>query len=91
MKKIKTPVLAIMGGADNHTAVELHFEPLYKALQKAENRNYKIVVLADEDHFFLRYQGKRMEKHKFEEMEVSHRFIETMTSWLKQQGITHDN
>ena len=74
IEQIKIPLLAILGGADNHTTVELHLSPLYRALRKAGNKDYKIVVLGDEDHFFFRYKGERMDKHVPGEMKMSEQF-----------------
>lgn len=87
LEKIKIPLLAIMGGADKHTTVNLHFQPLYNALQKAENKSYKIVILGDDDHFFFRHKGERLKKHEFGEMKMSHQFTETIKSWLKERQI----
>lgn len=87
LEQIKIPVLAILGGADQHTSVDLHLLPLYNALQKANNKDYKIVILADEDHFFFRFQGERLQKHQFGAMKMSPKFLSTMKSWLKERLI----
>ncbi|MEM7087277.1 MAG: alpha/beta hydrolase [Bacteroidota bacterium] len=87
LEKISIPLLAIMGGADKHTSVKLNFEPLYNALEKANNKMYKIVILADNDHFFFKYNGKRLEKHRPGEMKMSDEFRETIISWLETTGI----
>ena len=85
--KIKIPILGIFGGADQHTSVDLHLLPFYQALQRAQNTRYKIIVLADEDHFFFRFQGNRMEKHQFGEMRMSERFLTSIKNWLRAENI----
>jgi pimeloyl-ACP methyl ester carboxylesterase len=87
LEKVQVPFLAIFGGKDDQTTVDLNLVPLNNALSKAENKNYKIVVLADEDHYFFRYKGERMEKHKFGEMKMSVKFLTTIKEWLTAEGI----
>lgn|GEM_PF-7039570 len=88
LEKIKIPVLGVFGGADQHTSVALHLLPFYQALERAQNTQYKIIVLADEDHFFFRFQGNRMEKHQFGEMRMSERFLSSIKNWLRAEYIT---
>ena len=88
LEKVKVPILGIFGGADQHTSVALHLLPFYQALQRAQNIQYKIIVLADEDHFFFRFQGNRMQKHQFGEMRMSERFLSSIKNWLRAEHIT---
>ncbi|MDC8006173.1 alpha/beta fold hydrolase [Aureisphaera galaxeae] len=90
LTQIKIPFLALFGGADPQTSVALNFMPMFNALQQAENRNYNLVVLADEDHFFFRHKGKRVEKHVYGEMEMSPQFLSAITDWLREQHIIDD-
>ncbi len=90
IEKIKIPYLAIFGGADKHTSLKLNFFPMYEALQRANNKQYKMVVIADDDHFFFRYKGQRLDKHKNGEMQMSHEFIWTIKAWLKEFDITEE-
>jgi uncharacterized protein len=86
-QQIQIPLLAVFGADDAATSVKQNLVPMNNALNKAGNKNYRIMVLADEDHFFLRYQDKQMPKHKFGEMQVSERLQAVFTEWLKAQGI----
>ena len=87
IKKINKPLLAVFGGKDEQTTVALNLLPLQKALSEAGNKQYQITVLADEDHFFVRYQNERQEKHKFGEMKISGKLMETMIDWLYRQKV----
>ncbi len=89
IEKIQVPYLAIFGGEDEQTSVHLNFSPVYEALKRAGNTRYKMVVLADEDHFFLRHEGKRMDEHVFGAMKLSKQFVETIKVWLQTEEITN--
>jgi len=82
LSKLRIPVLAVFGREDNQVTVEQNAEPLKTDLEKAGNKNYKIEVLEDNDHYFLLYNGVRLEKHKPGEMEVSGELISTVLNWL---------
>lgn len=87
LQNIHIPFLAVFGSDDKATTIEQNFIPMYHALSKAGNKNYKLIVLADEDHFFLRYQDKQMEKHQFGEMKVSGRLLNTFMDWFRSNNI----
>ena len=87
LKKMEIPFLALFGGKDEQTTVELNLIPMHQALSQANNQKYRILVLADEDHFFVRYQDKRMVKHSFGEMEISSRMLTSIKDWLRAEGI----
>ncbi|MEP7322764.1 MAG: alpha/beta fold hydrolase [Saprospiraceae bacterium] len=87
LEKIKIPFLAVFGGDDMETSVNQNLIPMYSALSKSGNKNYRIVILPDEDHFFLRYQDKQMTKHKFGEMKVSARLLNLFADWFKTNRI----
>ena len=85
--RIRIPVLAIFGSDDKQTSVEQNLIPLNIALSLAGNKAFRIVVLADEDHFFLRYNDQRLTKHKKGEMQVSERLLTLIVEWLSLKGI----
>jgi uncharacterized protein len=86
-EKMQVPFFAIFGGDDKETPVEQNLIPMKNAFSKSGNKNYRITVLADEDHFFLRYRDRQMEKHEPGKMEVSGRFLHVMAEWLKWQKV----
>ena len=88
LEKIRIPILGVFGGADQQTSVGLHLLPFYRAMQKANNKRYRIVVLADEDHFFFRYQGNRVDQHVYGKMQLSGVFLKSIKDWLRGEGIT---
>ncbi len=90
LEKLKMPYLGIFGGEDKQTSLNLNLLPMNNALAKAGNKQYRIVVLSDEDHYFFRYNGERMEKHKFGEMKMSAQFISTIKDWLKEMDVIDD-
>lgn len=85
--KIKAPTLAIFGSHDENVSIDQNLNELNNSLKEAENTNYKIEVLSDSDHFFLTYNGNRLEKHKNGQMEVSEKLILSILSWLKESQI----
>ncbi|SMD32601.1 hypothetical protein SAMN04488029_0950 [Reichenbachiella faecimaris] len=87
IRKIEKPYLVVFGENDIQTSVELNLIPINQALSEAGNKHYKIVVLSDEDHFFLRSNNKRMEKHEFGKMKISDRLMTTIRNWLLFEGI----
>lgn len=89
IRKIKKPYMAIFGGNDDQTSIEQNLLPMVRAFKDAKNENYRIVILSDEDHFFLRYKDERMIKHEFGKMEVSGRLISTIKEWLASLNIIH--
>src|SRR5262249_49330626 len=65
LRKLKTPTLAVYGSADDQVLVEQNLPLLASAIAAAGNPDFAISVLPDQDHFFLTFEGHRLEKHKF--------------------------
>ena len=86
-QKVQAPVLAVFGADDKQTSIEQNLLPLHKALSNSGNQNYRIVILADEDHFFLRYQDQQLTKHKPGEMKISERLLKVFHEWLISLGV----
>ncbi|MCB0277976.1 MAG: alpha/beta fold hydrolase [Calditrichaeota bacterium] len=82
LEKIKSPLLAIYGAEDNQVTVEENLIPLYQALKRSKNKQFQLTILPDEDHFFLRFHGERLEKHKFEQMEISNQLVRTIYNFI---------
>lgn len=81
-KKVHVPVLAVFGSNDEQTSSQQNMLPLLNALLASGNKQYRVAVLSDEDHFFLRYEDKLVAKHQPGKMQVSGRLLKLMSDWL---------
>ena len=81
--KLKTPTLAVFSSADDQVLVEQNVRPLVDALVAARNPDFTVSVLPEEDHFFLTFGGRRLEKHKTGKMEVSAELLKVITPWVQ--------
>lgn len=86
--KITIPTLAIFGSHDEQVSVEQNLHALNSSLKKAQNTNYKIIVLSESDHFFITHKGKRLDKHKPGEMEVSEHLLTALTEFIRAFGVS---
>lgn len=84
LKTLKTPTLAVIGSADAQVPVEQNLIPLVTSLTEAKNPDFTVAVMPDQDHFFLVFEGRRLDRHKFGKMEVSPGLLELMTQWIQQ-------
>jgi fermentation-respiration switch protein FrsA (DUF1100 family) len=86
LEKLRCPVLAFFGEVDLTVPPEPNKTLLERALAKAGNRNYKVVVLPSANHLFL--QAKSGVKTEYPGL---NRFVSayfnTMASWLRRQGL----
>lgn len=82
--QITVPVLAVWGDADTLAA------PALNAPALIENRNagsaLTVVVLPDEDHFFLVGEGLEPGKHEPGKMSVSTQLVEVVGSWINDHA-----
>jgi uncharacterized protein len=85
LKNLRTPMLAVMGAADTQVSVEQNLRPLVGALVEANNPDFTVSVMPDQDHFFLEFEGRRLAKHNFGKMKVSPRLLETITQWIHRR------
>jgi pimeloyl-ACP methyl ester carboxylesterase len=89
LTRINTPVLAVFGGADESVPWRTHLPALTAALAEAGNSDITLVVLPDQDHFFLEFEGHRMEKHNPGEMKIADELFEVIDDELLRRGLTH--
>ena len=85
LKKLKMPTLAVMTSMDRQVLVKQNLPPLVNALTEAENPDFTVTVMPDQDHFFLTFEGKRLEKHNPGKMEVNRDLLELMTGWIQKR------
>lgn len=83
IKQLKIPVLFIYGNKDNLVSPGLNILPLIDIMKSADSNSITLTVLPDEDHFFLHYNGRSLEKHKPGEMHVSKNLLRIISNWLK--------
>ena len=81
--RVSDPVLAVWGGVDPLTAPALNV-PVFLDHRHSASR-LTIVVLPDEEHFFLRGEGLAPGKHAFGKMSLSPRLVETIADWLTHE------
>ena len=84
-RQIRCPVLVVFGSEDKQVPVAQNFLPIYRSLSSMNK--FRMVVLADEDHFFLRHRDQRLTKHIPGEMKLSNRLLELCAAWLRSEII----
>lgn len=85
ISRIKSPVLAIWGGADDATPAHVHAPILMRALGQADNDDVSLHVIPDQDHFFLEYEGKRIARHPYGKVRISNELQALLLGELGQR------
>lgn len=78
--QVTDPVLMVWGGIDPLTSPALNV-PVFLEHRNPESR-LTVVVLPDEEHFFLRGEGLAPGAHRFGQMSLSPRLGEVIADWL---------
>jgi fermentation-respiration switch protein FrsA (DUF1100 family) len=86
LKRLTAPTLAVLGSADDQVTVEQNLPPLVAALVTSRNPDFAVSVLPDQDHFFLTFEGRRLDKHKPGKMEVSSDLLTVITPWVQMHA-----
>jgi pimeloyl-ACP methyl ester carboxylesterase len=88
LEGIKFPVLAIFGEKDTQIPPSISAEAYIKALKKAGNEHYKVIMFPGADHvIFNTTTGSLREwedKFRNQQMDYSPKYLDTMTEWLKE-------
>ncbi len=84
LRKLTTPTLAVLSSADQQVIVDQNLLPLVAALVASGNRDFTVSVLPDQDHFFLTYEGRRLDKHQIGKMEVSGDLLKVISAWVQE-------
>lgn len=84
LRTLATPTLALMGSADRQVPVAQNLAPLVAALVEARNPDFTVSVVPDQDHFFLTFEGRRVEQHRYGKMQMNGRMLQVMTDWIAQ-------
>lgn len=81
---VDTPVLAVWGGADIHTAPGLNLPPL--AAARHPDAALTAVVIPAEDHFFMEGDGLAPGEHVRGRMRLSERLAAVVGPWIAARG-----
>ena len=83
LTRTRVPTLAVYGAADQLTSVAQNAPALVAALARAGNDDFQLIVIPEQDHFFLRAPGKPAGEHEFGKMELSRELLEVINDWLQ--------
>jgi uncharacterized protein len=78
--QVGVPTLAVWGDVDRQTSPALN-APILEAARGADPA-YTAVILADQDHFFLRGEGLAPGEHEFGEMALAPELPQVILSWM---------
>lgn len=106
LRRIDSPVFTVLAGMDENIAWREHLAALAQAIGPGAERvegggpsgarggpgeaELTAVVLPDQDHFFLEYEGRRLEKHVPEKMEIATELYEVLDAELSRRGLVKD-
>lgn len=82
LRRLRQPVLALFGGADQQVVPKQNLESLVDSLLAAGNESFTVTVLPDEDHFFLGAEGLAPNEHVHGEMVLSQAALRVIGDWL---------
>lgn len=85
LTRLRSPVLAIYGGADDMTPWRLHLPVLARTLSESGNADTEFVVLPDQDHFFLEFEGRRVDEHPYGQMRLSNELVDVLDASLARR------
>lgn len=71
LERIAVPVVAVYGGADDATPPATHLPVLADALANAPAAEASIHLLPDQDHFFLEFEGERVDRHPYGQVRIA--------------------
>ena len=91
LSRVEVPVLAFYGGADDATPPAAHAPALIAALAEAGNDDVELHILPDQDHFFLEFEGERVDPHPFGQTQISDELIAALLGALEQRYGLHDS
>ncbi len=82
LEQLTVPVLAIWGSADDATPPAAHAPALAGRLAAAGNTDHALHVLPDQDHFFLEFEGERVDRHPYGQTEIARELINVLIASL---------
>lgn len=85
LARLTTPVLAVYGSADDATPPAAHAPVLLQHLSAAGNPDIELHVLPDQDHFFLEFEDRRVDRHPFGQTEIADELIAALLNSLDRR------
>jgi pimeloyl-ACP methyl ester carboxylesterase len=83
--KIKTPVLSLNGTKDTQVPAKIHQVGIRKALEKANNKNFKIIELEGLNHLFQEAETGEMNEYSTIDQTFSPQALEIISNWILVQ------
>jgi uncharacterized protein len=80
--KATMPVLAVYGALDVQVEAKQNAEPLEAALEKAGNKDYKIVTLPDANHLMQAAKTGNVDEYATLKQEFTPDFLPTVGDWI---------
>ena len=85
LSKLKCSVLAINGSLDFQVPAKTNLKAIEIALQKGENKNYKIVELQGLNHLFQEATTGSLDEYSVIEQTISPKVLSIMSDWILLQ------
>ncbi len=82
LRQLKIPVLCVFSPADEEVFLDQNLLPFAQAIGESRDNDITVSIIPGQDHFFLTYEGKRQEQHKFGKMEVSPALLDAIKKWI---------
>jgi uncharacterized protein len=87
LRRLDTPLLAVFGGADENVPWRSHLPSLVEALASGGHGDFATAVLPDQDHFFLEFEGHRLERHEPGKMTVAEELFALLRAEFDRRGL----
>jgi pimeloyl-ACP methyl ester carboxylesterase len=87
LKQVHAPLLAVFAGADQQVPWQTHLPSLIGALSEGGNADFAATVLPEQDHFFLEFEGRRLERHVPGKMHVADELLAAIDAELSRRGL----
>jgi hypothetical protein len=82
--KVSCPVLALNGTKDLQVNKELNFKAIRNCLIKAENMEFTLTALANQNHLFQESETGRISEYADIEQTISPKTLSLISSWLNE-------
>ena len=90
LARIAVPVVAVYGGADDATPPAIHMPVLADALAASSASEAAIHLLPDQDHFFLEFEGERVDRHPYGQVRIAPELTSILIGELSRRYGRHD-
>ena len=87
LRKAKAPIAAFFAGDDRNVPWRQHLPALVAAAAEGGNDRLGLHVLPGQDHFFLEFEGHRVDQHVPGKMQLSPALLEALDDELQASGL----